>query len=356
MKTQRYASAEAYPTRRSLREAEKRAHKKQFGLRRDRDKKTAVAQPQPLTPRSVVDSGITLPPIPWAPVDSGEETPRGILPEEVTALPTGEKKSRITGFVPRVAILGGLAAATTVVPLNGPFGAVADQEEDIEYGASDVLDVLMETNPNGAEESDAQALAADPMVGVRAAVIASRSQEREAPTCSTQAGTANGAAAAEVATVAPEVVMPLPDGSYRVTSRYGYRSLWGRNSMHAGLDMAAPTGTPIHAIADGVVEYTGPGKAGRSSMLIIIRHEINGQSVRSWYVHMYSNGVYTTPGQQVHAGEVIGAVGSNGNSTGPHLHLEIHLDDNLTTTDPSAWLASNGAASLTQEVRDCLTQ
>jgi len=354
VETQRNVPAEAYPTRRSLREAEKRAARKRLGKRRSTTPPSS--RRASLTPRSVVDSGVELPPIPWAPLHTGQEAPQSIFPKGATTFQAGAKRTKASSFVPRVAILGGLAAATTIIPLNGPVGSAADSEEEIEFGATDVLDVLMDTHPNEAEETETQALAADPLVGVRAAVTASRSEEREAPTCSTQAGTANGAAAAEVASVAPDVVMPLPEGSYRLTSRYGYRSLWGRSSMHAGLDMAAPTGTPIHAIADGVVEYTGPGKAGRSSMLIIVRHNINGQTVRSWYVHMYSNGVYASPGQQVQAGDVIGAVGSNGNSTGPHLHLEIHLDDNLTTTDPSAWLASNGAVALSKEIRDCLAQ
>lgn len=340
MEAQRYAPAEAYPTRRSLREAQKRGPKDQRSSRSRID-----TQKHQLSP------------IPWAPTQSRQEpSDDGIMANSAPVSRAGRTRTKRASFVPRVAILGSLAAATTIIPLNGPPTSPANAEEGIEYGVTDALDVLMDFDPEARGELDGDPLAADPLVEVRAAVSASRSEGRQAPSCSTLAGSANGSAAAEVAAIAPEVVMPIAEGAYRLTSRYGFRALWGRHSMHAGLDMAAPSGTPIHSIADGVVEYTGPGKAGRSSMLIIVRHNINGQTVRSWYVHMYSNGVYTTPGQQVKAGQVIGAVGSNGNSTGPHLHFEIHTDDNLTTVDPAAWLANNGAETLNQEIRDCLQQ
>ncbi len=365
MNTQRYAPAEAYPTRRSLREAEKRARK---GERRtfrpvtpERETKATAPEVGSRIPeRTYAQRGpdYRVPQIPFPPV-RGKSEPVNfpIIPEQVDELPPAPKPATRRGrLVPRVAILGSLAAATTVIPLNGPPTSAANAEEGVEYGATDVLDVLMDVDPEVAAEPEADALSADPMVGVRAAVSASRNTEREPGSCSALAGSVNGAAAAEVASRAPEVVMPLTDGSYRISSRYGHRSLWGRYSLHTGIDFAASAGTPIHSIADGVVEYTGPGKAGRSSMLIIVRHEIDGETIRSWYVHMYSNGVYTAPGQQVKAGEVIGSVGSNGNSTGPHLHFEIHLDDNLTTTDPAAWLANNGAVPLDQETRECLEQ
>src|SRR5699024_4495612 len=146
-------------------------------------------------------------------------------------------------FVPRVAILGSLAAATTVVPLNGPPTSPANAEEAIEYGASDVLDVLMDSGGDEGEV-EAESLAADPLAGVRAAVTAGRSGAREIPVCSTEAGNANGsAAAAEISVDTPELIMPLAEGTYRITSRYGYRSLWGRYAMHSGLDLAASAGT-----------------------------------------------------------------------------------------------------------------
>lgn len=301
MESQRHAPAEAYPTRRSLREAQRRAEENARHLRR-----------------------------------------RSRAPISTTT----------TSAVPRVAILGSLAAATTFVPLSGPLAASAEPEETIEYGTSDLLDVLLETDAE--VTANASALAADPLAGVRAAASASRNEARTPTVCSAEARGVNGSGHSEVGVPAPTLVMPLAEGSYRTTSQYGYRSLFGRYSKHEGLDMAAPAGTPIHAIADGVVEYTGPGKDGRSSMLIIIKHEINGQITRSWYVHMYSNGVYTSAGQKVRAGQVIGAVGSNGFSTGPHLHLEIHLDDNLTTIDPASWLAANGAVPLDREIQECL--
>src|SRR5690606_34064602 len=75
------------------------------------------------------------------------------------------------------------------------------------------------------------------------------------------------------------------------------------------------------------VVYTGPGRLGRSSELVIIEHEVAGHTFYSWYVHMYPDGVFVEPGQRVRAGEVIAEVGNNGNSTGPHLHFEIHVPD-----------------------------
>jgi len=61
---------------------------------------------------------------------------------------------------------------------------------------------------------------------------------------------------------------------------------------------------------------------------------------------MYTQGLYVEKGQTVTAGQVIAGVGNNGYSTGPHLHFEVHTDDNLTTTDPLAWLAQQGAVDI----------
>ncbi|QDB80074.1 hypothetical protein FE251_12300 [Georgenia wutianyii] len=122
---------------------------------------------------------------------------------------------------------------------------------------------------------------------------------------------------------------PVAPGSFRLTSPYGFRvhPIFGTYSMHMGNDYAAPLGTPIHAVTDGTVVYTGAGRLGRSSELVIIEHVVGGTTFYSWYVHMYPEGIFVEVGQQVRAGEVIAEVGSNGNSTGPHLHFEIHTTD-----------------------------
>ncbi|MBZ2196327.1 M23 family metallopeptidase [Occultella gossypii] len=269
--------------------------------------------------------------------------------------PTTEQP-RVHRWVPRLAVLAALGVATTVVPLTGaalPDSPSAEATTQT-LAATSALDILA----GGAyvPADGTQALAADPEARARALAAASRDNgSRDELTCGTAGLEANGVVAAETTMTPVDLVMPITAGSYSITSRYGYRShpIYGSYSEHTGVDLAAAAGTPIHSIADGEVIYAGGGKDGRSGMLVIVQHEIDGEPIWSWYVHMYPNGVFVDVGDAVSAGEVIGAVGSYGNSTGPHLHLEIHLDEALTTVDPQSWLATHDAAPLTSETPLC---
>jgi murein DD-endopeptidase MepM/ murein hydrolase activator NlpD len=113
------------------------------------------------------------------------------------------------------------------------------------------------------------------------------------------------------------------------TSGYGWR--WGR--IHAGIDIAAPIGTPILAAASGVIEYSQWNDGGYGNM-IDIRHA-DGTITR--YAHL--NELYVKEGQTVGQGQIIGAMGSTGFSTGPHLHFEIRPNGG-SPIDPMAFLAS----------------
>lgn len=104
----------------------------------------------------------------------------------------------------------------------------------------------------------------------------------------------------------------------RITSRYGERSSL-RRSIHTGLDIACTTGTDIRVVSNGTVTFSG--KKGSYGNLIIVDH---GNGVETWYGHCSK--LYAKVGDSVNAGDVIAAVGSTGNSTGPHLHFEIRID------------------------------
>ena len=105
----------------------------------------------------------------------------------------------------------------------------------------------------------------------------------------------------------------------RISSRYGEISSI-RTSAHKGLDIACKSGTSIKSIASGTVIYSGYDRTGYG-YLIKIDH---GNGVQTWYAHCSK--LYVKTGEQVNAGDIIAAVGSTGNSTGPHLHLEIRKD------------------------------
>ncbi len=106
----------------------------------------------------------------------------------------------------------------------------------------------------------------------------------------------------------------------RIASGYGYRidPVYKTIKMHAGLDFAAPQGTPIYATADGVVKTAGQSSGGYGNH-VVINH---GFGYETLYGHMVR--IKARNGQRVKRGEVIGYVGSTGKSTGPHCHYEVH--------------------------------
>jgi murein DD-endopeptidase MepM/ murein hydrolase activator NlpD len=105
----------------------------------------------------------------------------------------------------------------------------------------------------------------------------------------------------------------------RVASGFGYRvdPLYKDYRLHAGLDFAAPSGTPIYATADGVVQAAGFNTDGYGNK-VVINH---GYGYQTLYGHMVR--VKARAGQSVKRGEVIGYIGSTGKSTGPHCHYEV---------------------------------
>ncbi|MEK4083271.1 murein hydrolase activator EnvC family protein [Psychrobacillus sp. FSL K6-1415] len=111
--------------------------------------------------------------------------------------------------------------------------------------------------------------------------------------------------------------------SGRFTSGYGSRThpIHGVVKTHYGIDIANSTGTPVVSAADGVVSYASP--LSTYGNVIMVTHSIDGQIFTSLYAHLSS--IKVSKGQVVSKGQIIGGIGTTGNSTGPHLHFEIHL-------------------------------
>ena len=120
---------------------------------------------------------------------------------------------------------------------------------------------------------------------------------------------------------------PLSMNQNKITSKFGWRILWGVNDYHRGIDISVPTGTPIYACADGDVNLAGWG--GSYGYHVVISH---GSGYTTLYAHASSLAVKA--GQSVKRGDVIAYAGSTGNSSGPHLHLEIAI--NAVLQDPLA--------------------
>ncbi|MEO1300478.1 MAG: M23 family metallopeptidase, partial [Cyanobacteria bacterium J06636_16] len=117
---------------------------------------------------------------------------------------------------------------------------------------------------------------------------------------------------------AEEFVFPLATPA-PITSLFGWRThpIFGDRRFHSGTDLGAPTGTPVLAAKDGEVSVAD--YLGGYGNTVILRHEDGTQETR--YAHLSQ--ILVNTGEKVKQGEVVGLVGSTGNSTGPHLHFEL---------------------------------
>lgn len=134
--------------------------------------------------------------------------------------------------------------------------------------------------------------------------------------------------------IGPEVSIPstMPLENMRLTSSYGMRDhpIFKRRRSHNGVDLAAPTGTPIRATGDGTVEMAK--RYGGYGLYVQLDH---GGQLETRYAHMSRMAV--SAGERVVKGQIIGYVGSTGNSTGPHLHYEVRIAG--AAVDPSPYMA-----------------
>ncbi|MBM7831322.1 murein DD-endopeptidase MepM/ murein hydrolase activator NlpD [Agromyces cerinus] len=135
------------------------------------------------------------------------------------------------------------------------------------------------------------------------------------------------------------IVWPVQNPGKR-SGGFGPRSApcSGCSTFHDGVDFTPGNGTPVMSIADGVV-VLATENGGGLGVNVEVQHNIGGQLITSSYAHMQNGSIAVAVGQQVTAGQQLGLVGTTGQSTGPHLHLEMFGSDGVRF-DGVAWLSS----------------
>jgi murein DD-endopeptidase MepM/ murein hydrolase activator NlpD len=121
----------------------------------------------------------------------------------------------------------------------------------------------------------------------------------------------------------------MPVKGIHLTSGYGMRNhpVTGRRRAHKGIDLAGPTGTPVHASADGIISRAD--WFSTYGLYVSIEH---GGEIQTRYAHMSRLNV--AKGQRINKGDVIGFIGSTGRSTGPHLHYEVRISNKAVNPIP----------------------
>ena len=162
-----------------------------------------------------------------------------------------------------------------------------------------------------------------------AAAAAAKKAQAAAKKNTSSSGSSAGSAGASVVSGNGTFTYPCPGGY--ISSGFGYRTqpIAGASTNHKGIDFAAATGTPIYAAAAGTV--ISAGYAGNAGNLLVISH---GNGLLTYYMHC--NAIYVSAGQKVSRGQNVAAVGTTGNSTGPHLHFQVML--NGTPVNPANYL------------------
>ncbi len=166
-----------------------------------------------------------------------------------------------------------------------------------------------------------------------AAAEAARKKEEQERLAKAQAqanANSGGGAGASVVSGNGMFTHPCP-GYSRVSSEFGWREapIAGAGNNHKGMDLAAPTGTPIYAAAAGTV--TTARYSNSAGNWVVINH---GNGLQTYYMH--ASALYVSEGQSVSKGQNIAAVGSTGQSTGPHLHFQVM--QNGTPVNPRNYL------------------
>jgi murein DD-endopeptidase MepM/ murein hydrolase activator NlpD len=180
----------------------------------------------------------------------------------------------------------------------------------------------------------AEKAAAEKAAAEKAAAEKAAAEKAAAEKAAAEKAAAEKAAAEKAAAEGKSWKRPITEG-YRLSSEYGMRTnpVTGVYKLHGGIDLAADAGTPVRSISGG--EIISAGSEGGWGNIIRIRH---WDGTVTWYAHLSS---FDRTSGSVDPGEIIGRVGSTGNSTGPHLHFEVHPDGG-DPVDPVPWLADRG--------------
>jgi murein DD-endopeptidase MepM/ murein hydrolase activator NlpD len=226
------------------------------------------------------------------------------------------------------AVVGATAAAlsTTAVSADGGLGMLA---ADVAAVHAPVPEKVL--GVGGPEPLPVQVPAEEPMSGHQL-LSAAAAQSRLADIRATREAKRRQIALIEAAR--PKWLNPMRPGTYHISSCFCPR--WG--SFHYGEDMAAPWGTPFYAAGDGIVIHAGPMSGYGNAIMI---EHANGDVT----VYGHEEKVLVTVGERVKAGQLIGLVGSLGQSTGPHLHFEVRIGgEDGEKVDPVSWMADRGVS------------
>ena len=235
-------------------------------------------------------------------------------PRQRSAFRSAGKRVTVVGAM----VFAGAMLVSTSVPANAFFVDTAERTEAKKATAS-------QTFVAGAATDDSASRDGYSVTEMKVAPVSEYASTSSSTFSNDVAGTVQWPFATGV---------PISSGfGARHVSNCGFCS-----TFHNGLDFVPGAGSPIQVIADGTVSaVTGPG--GAFGNHVEIEHVIDGQKVTSTYSHMQTGSVQVSVGEKVTVGQLVGKVGSTGNSTGAHLHFEIHLGG--VPVDPYPWLTAN---------------